>query len=91
MVASKEAPYGESGVVGRVRQWLEDVEAAEVNPRLRGARQGLSFERSRSLQRDIALLRERLSRLHSMFPHLVGVEFGELLERASARMSVEVK
>jgi hypothetical protein len=74
----------------RVREWLDDVEAAEANPRLRGVRYELPFERARSLQNDVSTLRVRLSRLHQLFPELASVELGDLLERASARLSVEV-
>ena len=90
VVASNEAFSRETSVVRRVREWLDDVEAAEANSRLRGVRYELPFERARSLQNDVSTLRTRLSRLHSLFPELASVELSELLERASERLSVEV-
>lgn len=91
MVAPNDAFERDAGVVPRVREWLQDVEAAGANPRLRGALSGLLFERTASARRDLDVLRARLERLGDEYPELAErVGLSDLLESVAERLSVEV-
>jgi len=92
VVAPNDAFKNESevGTVRRVRQCLESIEVLRGNPRVRGTREPLSFERSRATLRDIDALRERLARLRRLLPELAEVRLATAVDEAAERLALEV-